>query len=119
VRFDREAEESPLRLWDNVDGDLVERDPSAPDFRRCDVLQAYWIVGRGPKGRHWLRLARDEAGAQPFLTPAEHADAKRQRADAERQRADAERQRADAERQRSEARLAEVEAELARLKGER
>ena len=98
VRFDREAEESPLRLWDNIDGDLVERDPSAPDFRRSDVLEAYWTLGHGAKGRHWLRLARDEAGAQPFLTPAEHAEIERQRA---------------------ETRLAEVEAELARLKGQR
>jgi Uma2 family endonuclease len=109
VRFEADDPQAPLRLWDNVDGDLVERDPAAPDFNRCDVLQAFWNVRKDEKRGLWLRLTRDAAGSEPFLTPAEHADA-------ERQRADAERQRADAERQHAELRLAEVEAELARLK---
>jgi len=91
VRFDRDDEQAPLRLWDNVDGDLVERDPAAPGFTRCDVLDGYWIAARDAKRGPWLRLARDEQGSELFLTLAERAAA----------------------------RVAELEAELARLKSER
>ena len=99
MRFEADDEQSPLRLWDNVDGDLVERDPSAPDFSRSDVLGAYWVIDREPKkGRVWLRLAHDAAGKKLILTPVEHAEAERERA---------------------EARLVALEAELALLKGQR
>ncbi len=98
VRFDADDGAAPLRLWDNVDGDLVERDPAAVGFARSDVLQGFWVVVRDPARGLWLRLARDAAGADLYLTPVELARADRERA---------------------ESRLAELEAELARLKAER
>jgi hypothetical protein len=71
VRFDADHGAAPLRIWDNVDGDLVERDPVAPDFNRTDVLNAFWAVQRDPKRGLWLRLARDAAGNDLLLTPSE------------------------------------------------
>ena len=101
VRFDRDDERAPLRLWDNVDGDLVERDPEAPGFTRCDVLDGYWIAARDARRGPWLRLSRDALGGDLFLTPSERAENERARAD------------------RADARVAELEAELARLKNGR
>jgi Uma2 family endonuclease len=104
VHFDPEAEPG-LRLWDLVDGDLVERDLTDPEALRCDALGAYWCVQKDARLGRTLRLARDRAGTDVLPTPAE---AERARAEAERTRADAERNRADA----AEARLAELEARL-------
>ncbi len=112
VRFDADDHAAPLRLWDNVDGDLVERDPAAAGFARSDVLQGFWVIVRDPERGLWLRLARDEAGRDLYLTPAEQARV--ERVHAENERAHAENGRA-----RAESKLAELEAELARLKAER
>jgi hypothetical protein len=109
VRFDAE-DTQPLRIWDGIDGDLVERDGSAPGFLRCDTLGVFFWVRRGPDSGPTLRLARDAEGRDLFLTPDEGC----RRADEARRSADEERQRADEERQRAELRVAELEAELAR-----
>jgi hypothetical protein len=79
-------------------GDVVERDPAAAGFARSDVLPGFWLVVHDPARGLWLRLARDEAGQDLYLTPVEQAQAERARA---------------------EGKLAELEAELARLKAER
>jgi hypothetical protein len=71
VAFDGEAPECPLRIWDFVDGDLVERDPVAPDFRACVVLGAHWVVKPEPELGLTLRLARDREGLELFPTPEE------------------------------------------------
>jgi len=99
VRFDADDRSSPLRIWDFLDGDLVERDSSAPGFSRCRALGAYFCVREDPKLGPMLRVARDDAGQDLLPTPEEARDV------AERARAVA------------EARVRELEAELARRGG--
>jgi Uma2 family endonuclease len=104
VHFDPETEPG-LRLWDLIEGDLVERDLTDAEALRCDALGLYWCVQKDPQLGRTLRLARDAAGTDVLPTPAE---AERTRAEAERTRAEAERARAEA----TEARLAELTARL-------
>lgn len=74
VRFDP-AREPALRLWDLVDGDLVERDRADPEGLRCDALGVYWCVRDEPGLGRALRLAKDRAGRELVPTPAEAARA--------------------------------------------
>jgi hypothetical protein len=99
VRFDP-TEPDPLRIWDWIEGDMVERDPTDPAFAACDALGLYWCLRQEPQLGLTLRLARDRAGADLLLTSAE----------AERAAKEAERAAKDA----ALARVAELEAELAR-----
>lgn len=98
VLFDAEAEH-PLRIWDWIAGQLVERllTGSCAESR---YLPGFWLVQEQPALGAALRLSRDAQGEHLYLTPAER-DAKA-RAEAEAQRAGA------------EARIRELEAELAR-----
>jgi hypothetical protein len=89
VRFDPDDAARPLRIWDRVDDDLVERDPTDPSFSRCDTLDAYLRIRTDPTYGPWLYLSRDPQGRDPYLTPEEA-------------------------RLRAEARVRELEAELAR-----
>jgi Uma2 family endonuclease len=102
VRFDADDAHAPLRVWDLVDGDMVERDPSDAETHRCDALRLYWCVREQPGLGLTLRLARDRDGRELLLTPAE-----------------AERAGKEAERAAKEAalgRVAELERELSRVK---
>jgi Putative restriction endonuclease len=115
VRFNPRAKRTPpLRIWDRVDGDLVERDVSSASGRHCDALGLYWCIAPDPKLGSMLRLARDAAGRDLLPTLAEagqNADeARRQEAEARRQEAEARRQEAA----QAQARIAELEAELAK-----
>jgi hypothetical protein len=96
VRFDADDAGLPLRVWDHVEGDLVERDPDDAEFARCDALACFWHVGTDKYGERTLRLSRDLAGTDPYPTPEE-----RERRAEERER-------------RAEERVRELEAELAR-----
>lgn len=96
VRFDAEDPERTLRLWDLLDGDLVERDLSTPEGRFCDALELYWCVVKDHAVGSALRLARDAAGADVLPTPEEILDAER------------------AAKEAAVARVAELEAELER-----
>jgi Uma2 family endonuclease len=91
VWFDRLDDEAPLRIWDLVEGDLVERDLSSPESRLCDRLGLYWQVRSDPILVRALRLTRDADGKELVLTPEEERGA-------------------------ALARVAELEAELARRK---
>jgi hypothetical protein len=71
VGFDPALSGQPLRIWDHVDGDLVERDPSDPAFCRSDALDAFWCVRTDVHGELELRVANDAAGTDLWLTPAE------------------------------------------------
>jgi hypothetical protein len=71
VWFDRLHDEVPLRIWDFKDGDLVERDLSAPEARLCDTLGLYWQVRPDPVTVRVLRLTRDVDGTDLVLTPEE------------------------------------------------
>ncbi len=103
VRFDADDRQSPLRLWDRLEGDLVEREVSKHELERSDVLGLFWLLEPAPDLGLMLRLSRDSAGAERLLT------------DEEARRAEAEGRRAEAEaRSAAEARVRELEAELAR-----
>ena len=78
VRFDPD-DAAPLRLWDLIDGDLVERDISDPEGHRCDALGAYWLVTDDPVLGTMLRLARDRDGKELLLTPEEAEQASERR----------------------------------------
>jgi Uma2 family endonuclease len=71
VRFDPVARSSQLRIWDRVEGDLVERDLTSPEGMRCDALGLYWCLTRDESFGLMLRLARDEQGLQLLPTPRE------------------------------------------------
>jgi hypothetical protein len=103
VRFDAEDAQRPLRLWERVEGDLVEREVSQSEPERSDVLGLYWFVEPCAELGLMLRLSRDSAGVERLLTEAEA-----HRAEAEAHRAEAEAHRV------AEARIRELEAELAR-----
>jgi len=106
VRFERESSE-PIRIWDWVDGDVVERDLADPEALRSDALGAFWCCYADPELGVMLRLANDRHGAEIWPTNAE----------AERAAREAERAAREAERVAKEAalaRVAELEAELAR-----
>jgi hypothetical protein len=112
VRFDAE-DARPVRIWDGIDGDLVERDGADPVFWRCDTLGAYFCVCDGGDQGTTLRLARDCEGRDLLPTPEEGW----KRADEARQIVDEARRIVDEARQRAELRVAELEAELATRRG--
>ena len=87
VRFDPEATQEPLRVWDRVEGDLVEREPDDPRVAECGPLEAWWVVVSHAELGPMLRLARDRTGRDLFPTP----DEQRQAAERERQAAERER----------------------------
>jgi hypothetical protein len=97
-----------LRVWDRIDGDLVERvvkDEKTP----CLTLDAFLLVGPVDELAAGVRLARDAEGKDLVLTEAEG-----RRAEAEGRRAEAEGRRAEAAaRQAAEAKLRELEKRLA------
>ena len=120
VRFDPAAQQDQLRIWDRVEGDLVERDITSPTGHACDALGSYWCVTHDAKLGPMLRLARDSAGRDLLPTVAEaklHAEARAR--DAETQARDAETQARDAQAQARDAeqRIRELEAELAARRG--
>jgi Uma2 family endonuclease len=103
VRFDASA--SPpgrLRVWDRLDGDLVEREVEG-EAALSTVLPCAWVVAPADDLPVALRLR--SAGADAALV-ATRAEARRQEAEARRQ-----------ERAEAGARVAALEAELARLRG--
>ena len=89
VSFDPDEQDAPLRIWDFVDGDLVERDRTQPGFSACGVLGAHWCMRAEPEIGLTLRLARDPDGLDLYPT---HEEAQRA----------------------AEERVRELEAELAR-----
>lgn len=71
VRFDPESSE-PLRVWDLVGGELVERALAARAQSR--FLRGFWVTAEQPGVGLALRLSRDEDGALFYPTPAEAAE---------------------------------------------
>jgi hypothetical protein len=110
VRFDAEDTQRPLRLWDRLEGDLVEREISKTELERADTLGLFWLVESSAELGSMLRLARDPAGRDRLLT-----DEEAHRAEAEAHRAEAKARDAEAKGRRiAEARVEQLEAELAR-----
>ncbi|MFO0757697.1 MAG: Uma2 family endonuclease [Byssovorax sp.] len=126
VRFDPESATAPLRVWDRVDGDLIERSPGSAMLRECAALDLWWAVVPSELGAQ-LRLAHDREGQKLLPTPSEErvrlaeelAQERKARSEAEHERMVAE-QKLLAEQKTRElaerARDAAV-AELARLRG--
>jgi len=100
VRFDAEDAESPLRLWDRLEGDLVEREVSKSELEYSDVLGMFWLVAPTPDLGSMLRLSRDSAGLERLLTDDEARLA------------------ADEARRAADVRIRELETELARHRNE-
>ena len=75
VRFHSDDREAPIRIWDAVDGDLVERASSDPELHACEMLGLWWVVVEDAAVGPMLRLARDREGHDLLPTPDE-AEAK-------------------------------------------
>jgi Uma2 family endonuclease len=108
VRFDRDDAQRPLRIWDRVRDDLVERDPADPLFSRCDTLGAYFCVRNDARYGLWLYLARQPDGSGPY--PSE-AEARKREVEARKRETEA--------RERAEAEVRRLQAELAKCHGSR
>jgi Uma2 family endonuclease len=80
VRFDPSASNRLLRVWDLIDGALVERNlTQASTPSRC--LPGHWLIHHLPELGPSLRLSRDAHGADLYPTPAEqHAETAEQHA---------------------------------------
>jgi Uma2 family endonuclease len=77
VRFDPQATEQALRVWDRIGQELVERSLTALTAQsRC--LPGYWVVVEDAKVGPALRLSRDAGATDLYLTEAE-ANARRVR----------------------------------------
>ncbi len=70
VRFDERDEVQPIRVWDWMEGDLVERSASDPRARECVALGLWWVVRPGLLGPT-LRLSHDMDGNALLPTPDE------------------------------------------------
>lgn len=116
----------PLRVWDRVDGELVERAAVSTALFECVALHLWWVVLPSEYGP-MLRLARNPEGEscwRPRTRIAcaladEVAGARRARSLAEHERMLAQHAQAVAERARAEAEAENkhLRAELARLRG--
>ncbi len=86
ARFDPEDAERPLRLWDRLEGDLVERDLTGEHALLCDTLGVHWCVRDDATLGRVLRVSLDALGQTlvPTATERERAAAARERAAAER-----------------------------------
>jgi Uma2 family endonuclease len=115
VRFDPEDPAEPLRLWDLVDGDLVERDLSDPEAFGCDTLGVYWLVARDELLGPMLRVSRDREGTDRWLTHEEAEQAERAALKTERAALETERTALKTERAALETERTAKEAALARI----
>jgi Uma2 family endonuclease len=81
VRFDSESSTESIRVWDAVDGNLVER--SYETAARSNVLSAFWVVATDPVLGPTLRLSHDPEGRNLYPTPAERAERRVEELEAE------------------------------------
>jgi hypothetical protein len=114
VRFDAEDAAQPIRVWDLLDGDLVERAPDDPDLRYCETLGLWWVVVVHEALGRTLRLARYRNGRKLLPTPEE--ETAQARAETEKARTEKAKAREEAAKAREEA--AKARAEKARLEAE-
>ncbi|WP_437720842.1 Uma2 family endonuclease [Sorangium sp. So ce861] len=129
VRFDPDDRARPIRIWDALDGDLVERSPDDPDLRACEALGLWWTVVEDASIGPMLRLSRDREGRDLLPTPdeaeaqAREAEAQAREAEARTREAEAQAREAGAQAREAnktlEAEVAALRAELAEAKGKR
>ena len=84
VRFDPENAVQAIRIWDVLDGNLVER--AHEQTVRSNVLSAFWVVVSDPMVGPTLRLSHDPQGQSLFPTRAERAELRVKELEAELQR---------------------------------
>jgi Uma2 family endonuclease len=72
VRFDPADSERPLRIWDSLEQDLVERQLTVPSGE-SRVLPGFWVVVEDPENGPTLRLSHDVAGEELYPSPSEQA----------------------------------------------
>jgi Uma2 family endonuclease len=99
VRFNPEDREQPIRIWDAIGGDLVERSLRDPDLRACEKLGLWWTIVEDEMIGPMLRISRDREGLDLLPTP-EEAEARAQGAN-----------------ERLQAKVDALRAELAKAKG--
>ena len=116
VRFDPDDVVRPVRVWDHVEGDLVERAPSNDGVFACTALGLYWVVLPHPLFDQVLRLARDRAGLDLVPTPVEAEARARQTAERAQQEEARARQEAERARQEAEGSRDALAAEVAELR---
>ena len=115
VVFHADAEPgSRLRVWDRIDGDLVER-AVAGERTPCLTLDAHLLVAPVDELPACVRLAEDPEGRHLYPTEPEA----RAREAGARQKAEADREREADARQKAEARLREAEERLAAIEAGR
>jgi Uma2 family endonuclease len=85
VRFDPECDPPSLRVWDAVDGDLVEREVTGR-ASRSRYLSGSWLIVADAVVGSLLRLSQDAEGTELYPTPAERAEARVRELEAELQR---------------------------------
>ncbi|HEY1536174.1 MAG TPA: Uma2 family endonuclease [Polyangiaceae bacterium] len=82
VRFDSVAADQPIRIWERVGDELLER--QVAEARAASrVLPGFWLAIEQPGVGLALRLSHDEQGAELFLTEAEEAERRIQELEAE------------------------------------
>jgi Uma2 family endonuclease len=117
LRFDPEGSDpAKLRIWDRVEGALIEREASTSRARSL-ILDLHWLIAPADGYDLALRVGVGERGDEPVLTRAEarQAEAAARQAEAAARQAEAAARQAEAQaRQTAEARVRELEAELAR-----
>ncbi len=104
VRFDPECEPASLRIWDAVQGDLLEREVVA-GVALSRYLPGAWVIVPDPELGPLLRLSQDSEGRSLYPTPVEKEVAARAQESAARAQEAAARAAA-------ENRVRELEAEL-------
>lgn len=109
VRFDAEDPKTPIRIWDLISGDLVERSQDDPHLRFCEALRAWWVVVEHPSLGPTLRVARDPEGRDLLPTPEEETA----KANAEAAKLRAATAKANAENERLRAEMEALRAQLA------
>ena len=139
VLFDPQRDMT-TRVWDRIDGKLVERAPDSKDTFECRTLGLYWTIEMDRDYGYQLRLCRDRAGKVLLPTPQEtvlhlrealieeraaRSSAEHERLIAEQKQYEAEQKLQDAEqklrdesdvRARAEAELEQLRAEMDRLR---
>ena len=107
---------SRLRVWDRIDGDLVERTVTG-EATPCLTLDAHLVVAPVGELPPCVRLARDPGGRDLFLSDDEarrEAEAKLRESETARQREAEARHEIESRLREAEARIAELEASRAR-----
>jgi Uma2 family endonuclease len=119
VRFDAEDREAPIRIWDLIDGDLVERAPDDPDLCACETLGLWWMVVEHQAIGPMLRLSRDRDGHELLPTPDE-AEVKAREAESKAREAESKAREAESKAREAESKAREanerLEAEVAALR---